>query len=687
MRTKSWSTVSGLFIAAAFAGTPPAQAYDYTYIRSNFDSGGEGWTLAGTGTLEWVPSWYIGMSGYLRATDSGPGDLVLVAPPAFHGNLSVFDGGTIWFFLEPESGCTTPNACGTVTISGPAGSASLDLIPGAPDPEGLHFGRYYVAALTAAAWSVTPAAWAALLANVTDIRILLDCAGQGEVLAFDDFTLASAPDGLFPQNPNYWLYDDEPGDNFIRRTSQDILPVNPNAHLDLLQYRIGNWMPADPNTDLFAGTFDMAEGPYLRFDLLLDGLVNPPGPQEPNDFDQFRYGPNPLYSVVEFDADNNLMTGGELVRAQDYFLGNIGRFGFKEQNLAERTAELWAHTQMPFENNPQVKYTGNDFELRFGSYYDVELEPSPGWVGEVESVEKRVGDADDTFEAGECWVVHGRFFCRAHGYEFLPFWDGLPTDGPYCPEVQVMFRHDAQANKTTVSLVFPIINFNEADDFSDENEASIFEALWGLTQAHHMTFNPEDDLIEDWATQDPWNYVQTTSYSIKVMVGTAYDVPAAPSDGQKFVWTDYAPNQLPGDVNGDGLVNAGDEAVFSNYVLAHDGDPIYDSDGDAHNSSLTVPGTGNLAYPRNFSLYDRNYNGVVNAADNPLTPLRPADLNADGTVSLADFVLFAQAWGGPRITVPPAGCGIGLFSKTDQDADADVDLADFAAFQRECDSP
>ncbi len=157
--------LAAVVLVAAFGGAPAARAYDYTVISSTFDTGGEGWSLAGTGTLEWLPY------GWLRLTDSGAGDLTLVAPTTFRGDLSVFDGGTIWFAAYAEQGCPDADACGTVTISGPAGSASRDLIPGPPSPDWWGF-AYYVAPLTPEAWGVTAGMWTALLANVTDIRIL-----------------------------------------------------------------------------------------------------------------------------------------------------------------------------------------------------------------------------------------------------------------------------------------------------------------------------------------------------------------------------------------------------------------------------------------------------------------------------------------------------------------------------------
>jgi hypothetical protein len=58
------------------------------------------------------------------------------------------------------------------------------------------------------------------------------------------------------------------------------------------------------------------------------------------------------------------------------------------------------------------------------------------------------------------------------------------------------------------------------------------------------------------------------------------------------------------------------------------------------------------------------------------------DLNGDGAVDFADFVLLTGAWGGPSVWAPPPGCDLTYFLRGDLDDDADVDLADLARVQR-----
>jgi uncharacterized protein (TIGR03790 family) len=72
----------------------------------------------------------------------------------------------------------------------------------------------------------------------------------------------------------------------------------------------------------------------------------------------------------------------------------------------------------------------------------------------------------------------------------------------------------------------------------------------------------------------------------------------------------------------------------------------------------------------------------------PLGRLRLlGDLDDDGDVDLADYIVFAQCVNGPNATVPPAGCTATQFDDADLDADQDVDEADFAMFQRVLEAP
>jgi hypothetical protein len=80
-----------LALAVGIGASRPAAGLT---IQSTFDSGPEGWTAAGI-ALSWQPSGG-NPGGYLRGDDQ-PNASHLVAPAAFLGNLSAFDGGQLSF--------------------------------------------------------------------------------------------------------------------------------------------------------------------------------------------------------------------------------------------------------------------------------------------------------------------------------------------------------------------------------------------------------------------------------------------------------------------------------------------------------------------------------------------------------------------------------------------------------------
>ena len=59
----------------------------------------------------------------------------------------------------------------------------------------------------------------------------------------------------------------------------------------------------------------------------------------------------------------------------------------------------------------------------------------------------------------------------------------------------------------------------------------------------------------------------------------------------------------------------------------------------------------------------------------------PGDVNGDGHVDVADFILFSTAVAGPDVTHPPVGCTPTVFMAADFDSDGDVDLVDAAILQ------
>ena len=485
-------------------------------------------------------------------------------------------------------------------------------------------------------------------------------------------------DGPCPPGSYVTIYTDPAHDNVIRRTSACPLPVNPDAQVDLIAYQIGRWTPAGPN-DPFSGSCS-AGGNYFRFDLVFRGLVNPPGKigiPPGTDFEPFRYGPNPVFAEIQVNLDRNLNTGGptEFDRPNDLYLGNVGRFGFRAYSeggdeYSFRTAVCWYDViKTQYACPPETRRNGAEVMCHF-------FEDQSGFT-----VQEVTGNGNSVFERGEVWDIDPHL-CQ-------PIQD--IGGGTYCPPSSGRFAHDTTTDTTVVSLVYAL-NQVEAYDFSDDNQTSVREFLWQdvVIISQYPTGQYVDVLLYDWRTQDPAAYMSAKNWELEIMVGTS--LAAAPSDGQPLVWTDQAyalpefliPEGVPGDFNGDGTVDAADSALLSQFIAQYDGNPDWDCDGNPSNGSLTVPATAwDGGFPMNFYLYDLNYDGIVNAADDPLAPGPLADLNADMHVDAADFALFALAMGGPKVTAPPADCGLAMFGRADFDADADVDLADFARFQRD----
>jgi hypothetical protein len=128
--------------------------------------------------------------------DNSEGDLAAIfAPAAFLGNLSGFNGGTFSFDgkmlgIGGSFYNNTGQDYGSVTITGAAGSATIDLLPGGATPS-TDVWQTYSAALNAANWGKTELEWAAILANVVGIRIGVEALFGGEIQGIDNVKLVS----------------------------------------------------------------------------------------------------------------------------------------------------------------------------------------------------------------------------------------------------------------------------------------------------------------------------------------------------------------------------------------------------------------------------------------------------------------------------------------------------------------
>ncbi|UCE61486.1 MAG: hypothetical protein JSU63_07000 [Phycisphaerales bacterium] len=432
--------------------------------------------------------------------------------------------------------------------------------------------------------------------------------------------------------PGLLTLSDQPTDATPRRTDPGGNgPFDPDTHrlIELRRLTLGAWAPDDPENDLFTGAYNV-NGQFLRLHLILDGLVNPPGNVEPLEFDPFAYGEHPIYGFVEIDMDANVWTGGELYAPEYRYLGNIVRFGGRvlRPTFQDRAALNGNAFDGDFLTPPFVERHGEEFHLAL-----------LGWHHGNGDIEEIVGDGDDTFDEGETWNIRGPFFHRAHGYEMFSFVEGGYHSGEYAPDSDLQFRHDWQSNLTHVSLVFPLTNMGaglmrgEPPEPSNQNptdHASILEALEDLQfSASFLGLFPtglvEEDIIIDWAAEEPNDHLDPTLWQVTALLGTSYTQPNP--DGVCFIWTDAYPDVARGDVNGSGAWDGGDMQMIAEHIERNDS-----SDGST-DEAVTI-----LGFATDFSVYDVNHDGTVDRSD--FTPEgRCGDGDHDGDVDLADFAV------------------------------------------------
>ncbi len=454
------------------------------------------------------------------------------------------------------------------------------------------------------------------------------------------------------------------GDTFARRTDFGADgPFDPDLHppIDLREVTIGTWAATVPASDLFSGGF-IEGGKFVRLDLALTGLVNPPGEVTPFVFDPFRFGDRPVFGFVEIDIDNSVLTGGELESPHFHYLGNIARFGGKpsEPEFADRVALDASAFDDLFLTAPFIERHGEEFHLA--------LLDAPIAIDDVQVVS---GDDDASFESGETWIVRGPFFHRAHGYEPFSLASGGGTAGEYAPTSTVRFQHDPLADVTTVSLVFPLTNVGaglmlgeppQPPNHNPSDQASVLEALLDLYQsaaivAAFPTGQPEEALILDWVGTSPEILLHPAQWKLTVLLGTSYNEPIG--DAPHFVWTDVYPNVRRGDVNGDDSADATDRQLIQEHIDAHD-----DQDG-------VIDGRAVMAgFAADFSVFDINHDGAVDAVDILLVSV-PGDTDDDGDVDLADWAWLERCFLGANVAYAEPACAL-----ADVDTDADVDLED-----------
>ncbi|MFQ5591564.1 MAG: hypothetical protein ACE5HE_10410 [Phycisphaerae bacterium] len=402
---------------------------------------------------------------------------------------------------------------------------------------------------------------------------------------------------------------DPPSDAVVRRTDLGADgPVDPQLHalVDLQSITVGAWAPDDPAADLFSGVFDV-DGQFVRLDLVVKGLINPPGSVDPFAFNPFRYGDHPIYGFVEIDMDAYVYTGGELVAPDYRYLGNVARWGGQppREEFSDRIARGGEDFDGDFLTPPFIERHGEEFHLALLG----------GGFG-LSDINELAGNGDLVFDSDETWQITGSFFHRAHGFEPFSLADGGSFPGEYAPESELQFRHDSLEDVTYLSLVFPLTNIGaglmtgdppEPLNADPSDQFSVLEALDDL-QSSALFLNmypsglPEEDIILGWEDRDPNEHLNPAEWSMTALLGTSYTEPDAA--GALYVWTDIMPDVAVGDYDGDGEYDDDDRASILQFIKEEDG-----SDGSV-DGRVVIQG-----FAWDFSIYDTDYNGVVDERD------------------------------------------------------------------------
>ena len=376
----------------------------------------------------------------------------------------------------------------------------------------------------------------------------------------------------------------------------------------------------------------------FRLDLEFYGVVNPPGPASPADYNPFQFGPSPVYGYIELDVDRDQDTGGEFTSAaKTKYLANVGRFGRLPQgSIGDRVIKFGADIDTNFFTEPFFERSGADFLLAFCGCYPTTI------------VDEISGNGDQTFDPGETWIVRGGFFQRAGGHQPACSSRGGAAGqqtGLYVPWVTLRWSHSQITNKTTITLVYALTMDGagqlagqppEQPNLNVDDQTSVCEALRDLILGAPF-LAPQTApwyLSHRWAGRHASDYLDPTKWDATALFGTAYE---EPSDGYTFAWTDTGFGEVPLDLNGDGVASVVDRQVIRDAIDQLDGGP-FDAEGSAVEN-----GSVRLVHPGlNFHLADVDGDGLICRFD--LGAYCPADFNRDGVVNILDFIAFLNAY-------------------------------------------
>jgi len=435
------------------------------------------------------------------------------------------------------------------------------------------------------------------------------------------------------------VHTDPAQDAVLRRTDADANgPVDPNAGWpDLLQIAYGGWSTSTPQSNPYAGSWiDSRDTNLFRLDLVFNGLVNPPGPINLNGegYDPYRYGMNPVYGYVEFDLDTDRDTGGEIDAVRNRPLGNVSRFGGRFQDsIGERAAVTAADFDGNLLTAPLVERSGEEMHITFCACFALTVNP--------------INDpTPNTFDAGDMWIVSGRFLGRTHVFSDYSGAFGGSQPGEYDPIVNLRFQHVTQTNRTTITLIHGLNNSGtaalrgentQAMDLNAGNQTSILEMLNEIRFTALHTNDPGPgtpfDLLRDWRDNNHAQldeFIRADHWKVLALFGTTYS--QAQNDAL-YVWTDVGPDISAGDCTGDGLINRVDQEVIMVAIAQTDGSSI-DADGQPNGQTRLIN------FGSNFALFDLDYDGAIGSLDLArIGYSRYGDVNSDSLVNQTDLAI------------------------------------------------
>ncbi|MBO6514136.1 MAG: hypothetical protein JJ974_09245 [Phycisphaerales bacterium] len=421
----------------------------------------------------------------------------------------------------------------------------------------------------------------------------------------------------------------------IRRSdTNNDAPLPPEfVPIDLLSVSVEGWIPTAPTADLYEGVVVTNEADFVRIQLVVDGLVSPPGPIGLQGFpyDPYRFGNRPITGFIELDIDSQKNSGGELMPiARHRYLANVGRFGLSpEGSISERMVQSAADFDSDLSTFPQFERTGSEFSLNLCGCF-------------LPTILSQNGNSNSIFESGETWILSGRFFERFESFAPLSVLFGGSDFGFFNPVTNLRFAHNSSTDITTITLVFPITNAGAAlqagqpeqpIDLSLSNHTSMEEAIDDLILSSSFASGDLAVLVDDWDNQDTDDFREPRRWEVTALIGTA---PLLPQPSSFYVWTDTGFCENYADFNLDELNTELDDQALQSFIDLNDGSS---SDADSIiNGEYAIQNFG-----QEFHFYDLNYDGILNDSDYP-TPQCPADLTGDGMLDFFDISAFLSLY-------------------------------------------